>query len=316
MPIQRTLTYQVIDENDQSNPVTIQPNTDLLNNGQVITGNQGSNVPNDATTAYDAVKNALEAKGYVISSKSSTVPTIVGPDNTALTIYVTHKTINVSTPDQWPSTSTDADKVSLSKTITRTITVEGLPTAVEGTTQTVTFTRTAVVDEVTGKDLIIFFGGYNDRGVADGEIGDIYPTNNTMCGRIQYCINKLYQLLQSANNLTCRIIVITPHCAGKYEWNNVDGYGEYPSGSGYTMHTMASAIEKTCRENSIPCLNLWETSGINKNTWSVYSASETPTNTDGHSGGTFPYNNDQLHLNVNVGYPYLGQLIAKFIETI
>ena len=105
MPIQRTLTYQVIDENDPSNPVTIQPNTDLLNNGQVITGNQGSNVPNDATTAYDAVKNALEAKGYVISSKSSTVPTIFGPDNTALTIYVTHKTINVSTPDQWPSTS-------------------------------------------------------------------------------------------------------------------------------------------------------------------------------------------------------------------
>lgn len=73
MPIQRTLTYQVIDENDPSNPVTIQPNTDLLNNGQAITGNQGSNVPPDATTAYDAVKNALEAKGYVISSKSSTV---------------------------------------------------------------------------------------------------------------------------------------------------------------------------------------------------------------------------------------------------
>lgn len=167
VPIQRTLTYQVIDENDSSNPVTIQPNTDLLNNGQVITGNQGSNVPNDATTAYDAVKNALEAKGYVISSKSSTVPTIFGPDNTALTIYVTHKTINVSTPDQWPSTSTDADKVSLSKTITRTITVEGLPTAVEGTTQTVTFTRTAVVDEVTGKVI-----GYVDPSDSTNTITD------------------------------------------------------------------------------------------------------------------------------------------------
>ncbi|MDE6491981.1 MAG: hypothetical protein K2L37_02385, partial [Lactobacillus sp.] len=151
VPIQRTLTYQVIDENDPSNPVTIQPNTDLLNNGQAITGNQGSNVPTDATTAYDAVKSALEAKGYVISSKSSTVPTTFGPDNTALTIYVTHKTVNVSTPDQWPSTSTDADKVALSKTLTRTITVKGLPTPVEGTTQSVTFNRTAIVDEVTGK---------------------------------------------------------------------------------------------------------------------------------------------------------------------
>ena len=169
VPIQRTLTYQVIDENDPSNPVTIQPNTDLLNNGQVITGNQGSNVPNDATTAYDAVKNALEAKGYVISSKSSTVPTIFGPDNTALTIYVTHKTINVSTPDQWPSTSTDADKVSLSKTITRTITVEGLPTAVEGTTQTVTFTRTAVVDEVTGKVIGYVDPSDTSQTITDGD---------------------------------------------------------------------------------------------------------------------------------------------------
>lgn len=167
--IQRTLTYQVIDENDPSNPVTIQRNTDLLNNGQAITGNQGSNVPPDATTAYDAVKNALEAKGYVISSKSSTVPTIFGPDNTALTIYVTHKTINVSTPDQWPSTSTDADKVSLSKTITRTITVEGLPTAVEGTTQTVTFTRTAVVDEVTGKVIGYVDPSDTSQTITDGD---------------------------------------------------------------------------------------------------------------------------------------------------
>ena len=69
-----------------------QLNTDLLNNGQAITGNQGRRSP-DATTAYDAVKNALEAKGYVISSKSSTTNNFFGPDNTTLTIYVTHKTI-------------------------------------------------------------------------------------------------------------------------------------------------------------------------------------------------------------------------------
>ncbi len=51
VPIQRTIKYQVIDENDPSNPVTIQSLTDLLSNGQAITGNQGSNVPTDATTA-------------------------------------------------------------------------------------------------------------------------------------------------------------------------------------------------------------------------------------------------------------------------
>lgn len=151
VPIQRTLTYQVIDENDPSKPVTIQANTDLLNNGQAITGNQGSAVPTDATTAYDAVKSALEKQGYVISSNSSTVPETFGPDNTELTIYVTHKTTQVSNPDQWPNTGTDADKVSLSKTITRTINVSGLPSNIPSVEQNVTFTRTAIVDEVTGK---------------------------------------------------------------------------------------------------------------------------------------------------------------------
>ncbi len=169
VPIQRTIKYQVIDENDPSNPVTIQSLTDLLSNGQAITGNQGSNVPPDATTAYDAVKSALEAKGYVISSKSSTVPTTFGPDNTALTIYVTHKRVKVSTPDQWPSSSTDTDKVALSKTLTRTIKVEGLPTPVEGTTQSVTFNRTAIVDEVTGKVIGYVDPSDSTKTITDGD---------------------------------------------------------------------------------------------------------------------------------------------------
>ncbi len=169
VPIQRTIKYQVIDENDPSNPVTIQSLTDLLSNGQAITGNQGSNVPTDATTAYDAVKSALEAKGYVISSKSSTVPTTFSPDNTALTIYVTHKRVKVSTPDQWPSSSTDTDKVALSKTLTRTIKVEGLPTPVEGTTQSVTFNRTAIVDEVTGKVIGYVDPSDSTKTITDGD---------------------------------------------------------------------------------------------------------------------------------------------------
>lgn len=151
VPIQRTITYQVIDENNSSNPITIQASTNLLNDGQAITGNQGSNVPATATNAYNAVKSALEKQGYVISSKSSTVPETFGPDNTDLTIYVTHKITQVNNPDQWPSTSTDADKVSLSETITRTINVSGLPTPVAPIEQNVNFTRTALVDEVTGK---------------------------------------------------------------------------------------------------------------------------------------------------------------------
>lgn len=174
------------------------------------------------------------------------------------------------------------------------------------------------IDDVTGMDLIILFAGYNDRGTEDGAVGDLYPTQDTICGRVQFAVNKVYELLSSANNLDCRVVFVTPHCAGKYEWNDVDGYGEYPAGSKRTMRTLASAIENVCRENSIPCLNLWETSGISRHTWGVYSASPTAINPnpDASSSAPYPANNDQLHLNTTVGYPYLGQLIAKFVDTI
>lgn len=170
VPIQRTLTYQVIDENDPLKPVTIQANTDLLNNGQAITGNQGSTVPTDATTAYDAVKSALEKQGYVISSKSSTVPETFGPDNTELTIYVTHKTAKVSTPDQWPSNVPDTDKTPLSETITRTIKVSGLPadSSIKSEVQNASFTRTAVVDLVTGKIIGYVDPNNHDQVVSNG----------------------------------------------------------------------------------------------------------------------------------------------------
>ncbi|MTE03316.1 MBG domain-containing protein [Lactobacillus johnsonii] len=170
VPIQRTLTYQVIDENDPSKPVTIQSNTDLLSNGQAITGNQGSTVPNDAATAYETVKSALEKQHYVISSNSSTVPETFGPDNTELTIYVTHKTAKVGAPDQWPSNVPDTDKTPLSETITRTIKVSGLPadSSIKSEVQNVSFTRTAVVDLVTGKIIGYVDPNNHDQVVSNG----------------------------------------------------------------------------------------------------------------------------------------------------
>ncbi|MEY8441030.1 MBG domain-containing protein [Lactobacillaceae bacterium 24-114] len=168
-PIQRTLTYQVIDENNPSSPVTITPSTNLLVNGQPVTGNQGSDVPTDATTAYDTIKSQLEAEGYVISSNSSTVPTTFGSDNTALTIYVTHGTTDVSTPSEWPSTVSSSDRVALSKDITRTITVAGLPTTVDGATQTVNYTRTAVVDNVTHKVIGYVNPSDTSQTITDGD---------------------------------------------------------------------------------------------------------------------------------------------------
>lgn len=168
-PIQRTITYTVIDKNDPSIPVTITPSTDLKVDGKPVTGNQGSEVPVDATTAYNSIKSQLESEGYVISADSSTVPTDFGADNTALTIYVTHGTTKVSSPDQWPQNVTSSNRVDLSKNIIRTITVTGLPIPVTGATQNVTYTRTAVIDNVTHEVIGYVNPSDTSQTISDGD---------------------------------------------------------------------------------------------------------------------------------------------------
>lgn len=190
---------------------------------------------------------------------------------------------------------------------------------IDGDYSDTTLLKPLSIDDVTGKDLIIFYAGYNERGKPDGEIGDVYNpsdgTGNTIAGLLQYVINRIYEVLASANNLTCRVAIITPHCGGKYQYIDADGYTEYPSGSGRTMLTMANIMVDVANYNSLPCLNLWKTSGINKNTWTVFSASPTPTNPDGTGDVPYPQNRDQLHLS-DTGYYYLGKRIADWVKGI
>ena len=126
-------------------------------------------------------------------------------------------------------------------------------------------------------DLIIFYAGYNDRGLADGGFGDLYSpmedrANRTIAGTLQYCINRIYEELERADNLGCKVQIVTPHCVGKYQYIEVDGYHEYPEGSGRTVKSLAKTMENVSVENNLPCCNLWEQSGINKHTWKVYGA--------------------------------------------
>lgn len=178
------------------------------------------------------------------------------------------------------------------------------------------------VNDVTGKDLIIFFAGYNNRGTADGEVGDCYAKDgsgqNTIAGYLQYALNRIYEELAEAGNLTCRVAVVTPHCAGKYSYIDADGYDEYPAGSGLTMQTLAQIMEDVAAYNNVPCYNAWKNSGINRHTWTVYAASPTADSglTEQGSGGKYYWNADQLHLNSAVGYPYLGERIANWVKTI
>lgn len=165
------------------------------------------------------------------------------------------------------------------------------------------------VTDVTGKDMIIIYGGYNHRGSADGLKGDLYPTVNSVYGCLQYLINGIYALLKTANNLSCRVIVITPHCAGRYKYIPFTWWEEYPSGSGRTGETLVSAIIKCASDNGVACLDLFHTSGINQFTWDELSASNSAYDESGNV-------RDQLHLNASKGYPYLGTRISNWINSL
>lgn len=176
VPIQKTITFQVIDENDPNNPITITSPTNL------VTGNEGDTVPAGAQDAYNKVQQDLVDKGYVISDKSSSFPSKFGPTNETndFTIYVTHGTTRVTNPSEWPSDVPTSYQVALSKDITRTVTVKGLPESsnVNGTTQTVTYTRTAVVDNVTHEVVGYVDPSNTDQTIKNGDAAWTSKDNN------------------------------------------------------------------------------------------------------------------------------------------
>ena len=210
------------------------------------------------------------------------------------------------------------------------------------------------VDDVKDKSLIVVLPAYNDRGKKDGQIGDCYKTDgsgqSTIAGIIQYTINRIYETLTQANNLTCKVLYATPHCPGRYPYIDADGYEEYPTGSGRTMETLANMIVSVGNHNNIPVCDLWHNSGSNKYTWNVFGASANPVNEqyspyeldstgnpvnttriryqngkayyqkrDGQvvletytGSAPFPYNGDQLHCSSS-GYARLGECIVGAI---
>ena len=138
------------------------------------------------------------------------------------------------------------------------------------------------VDDVKDKDLIVVLPAYNDRGKADGTVGDCYNPSgsgqNTIAGVVQYTINRIYEELTNAGNLKCKILYATPHCAGRYPYIDADGYDEYPSGTGRTMETLANTIVKVCNRSNIPVCDLWHNSGSNKYTWNIIGSSSSAVN--------------------------------------
>lgn len=198
--------------------------------------------------------------------------------------------------------------------------------------------RPLTPEEVSGMDLIVFYGGYNNRSMSLGQI------ENAM----QHAIDRIYYNLKRANNMTCRLLIVTVDCAGKYPWWDADAYDETVAGT--TLETIAQTQKKVAERNSIPCCDLFYTSGINEKTWNYFSQESSAVNSkyspymldangnpvnntkikyvngqsyyqkrDGkvvyekYTGrAPYPYIGDQLHKSA-AGYQRIGEVIAGSI---
>ena len=174
-------------------------------------------------------------------------------------------------------------------------------------------------EEVGWADLIILLMAYNERHIEYGTRGDKYPEQVTLHGKYAYAIEKIYGFIDETGNHDCRIMLVTPHCIGRYAWIDADGYEEFPEGSGRSLETMAEAIKDIAASFNLPCYDAWHNSGINRFTWKYFANSPTEINPDYDPEkeyiAPYPQYADQAHLN-GEGYKRLGECIAAAAEMI
>ncbi len=138
--------------------------------------------------------------------------------------------------------------------------------------------RPLTAEDVAGMDLIVLYGGYNNRNLPIGQVGDIFHADGTgpktMAGFMQHAINRIYECLHAADNMTCRLLIVTVDCSGKYPWVDADGYEDSVPGLSNSLEAIANIQKAVAAYNALPCCDLFHTSGINRLTWPYFSASK------------------------------------------
>lgn len=131
------------------------------------------------------------------------------------------------------------------------------------------------VDDVKDQDLIILYGGYNNRSRLAGAVGDRYKADgsgqSTFAGFMQYAIDRIRGTLEAAGNEDCEILIVTMHCAGKYPWIDATAFEEYPAGSGQTMETLVNMQISVAKANGLKYVDLFHDCPIGPETWDIYS---------------------------------------------
>ena len=126
------------------------------------------------------------------------------------------------------------------------------------------------VKDVTDVDIIILMGFYNERlSIKENEVAtDMYPTNNTFAGRLNYAIKRVYEELSNANNMQCKVVICSAHKYGKYPYNDLSAYDDGDK--------LYNATKLIADYNGLPCIDLMHCCNINKYNWDTFQSSNTP----------------------------------------
>lgn len=164
-------------------------------------------------------------------------------------------------------------------------------------------------DEVRNADLIIVMGLYNEAVPFTYDYGsrsDLYPKHTTFCGRFNYMITRIREVLKNAGNDDCQIMVTNMHRCGSNAYLSMTSY-DY--GDAYT-----DSLKLLCRQNQIQMLDIMHECPIDSTNWSYYQLSTYLTAEESVlrplADKTRP---DYLHLNSH-GHLAVASTIARLLS--
>ena len=127
--------------------------------------------------------------------------------------------------------------------------------------------------DVADVDVICIMGFYNERAVATSNAGndtDMYPTQSSFIGKLNYAIKRIYEELDNANNTKCKIVVVSAHKYGRNPWLDKDAYED--------GNDILQATKSVANYNSLYFIDLMNGGGINKYNWKYFQNSPTDYN--------------------------------------
>lgn len=129
----------------------------------------------------------------------------------------------------------------------------------------------ALTDEdVKDVDVIVLMGFYNARSLTLGSATDMYPSQNTFVGQVNYAVKRVYDCLAQAGNNNCKVVICSAHKFGKYAWSDKTAYDD--------GENIRLGAEMAAKQNALLFVDLMNHGNINKYNWNAFQYSATPYN--------------------------------------